>query len=50
MHVVTFLLAMIFALVFVYLPVEKPAMDARKAYSRSQKLEDDEFVQMVDEK
>jgi hypothetical protein len=37
MHSVLVLLAMFFALILIYLPVEKPALDARKAYSRAQK-------------
>ena len=44
MHTVTLLISMALALVLIYLPVEKPALDARKAYSRAKKLEDDEYV------
>ena len=34
MHSVTLLISLLFALVLIYLPVEKPAIDARRAFSR----------------
>jgi hypothetical protein len=34
MNVVVFILSMVVSMLMVYLPVEKPALEARKAYSR----------------
>ena len=34
MHVAALLISMLLSAVFIYLPVEKPALDARKAFSR----------------
>ena len=44
MHSILFIISMFFALVLIYLPVEKPALDARKAYSRTQNEAYSEFV------
>lgn len=34
MHLFNLIVSMVVALIIIYLPVEKPGLDARKAYSR----------------
>jgi hypothetical protein len=34
MYAALWMISMVFALILVYIPVEKPALDARKAFSR----------------
>jgi hypothetical protein len=45
MHVVGYLVSMVVSLTLIYLPVEKPALDARRAFSRVKK---EVYVEMAE--